>query len=78
MTRPWVIWVDCVITKRKRFHCVFDPADEEKFRSRVLWDCIEWLEAEEVEVYWLLASDPRHPGLVPGVIARKEIPSWPS
>lgn len=50
----WLIVCDEQLTRRKFFHCVVNPADECVFISRHLWECIEWLVAEDVEVYQLI------------------------
>lgn len=47
----WVIWPDIEITRRKRYHMVMDPQRRVVFRSRVLLECVAYLEAEEVEAY---------------------------
>ena len=56
----WIIWPDLMITRRKRFHIVTDPAGDTRFRSRVLLECVRWLEEEginEYTIYWERPDD---------------------
>jgi hypothetical protein len=53
---PWVIICDAQLTRRKRYHAVLDPAGVERLKSRILWDCIAYLDAEGVTRYQLVAG----------------------
>jgi len=49
----WVIYTDAQLTRRKRYHCIVSPKNAFTFKSKDLWDCIEWLAAEEIDEYQL-------------------------
>ena len=57
MTRPpppgWLIWPDLEITRCKRYHMVMNPDRKIVFRSRVLRECVAYLDAEDVAAYRL-------------------------
>lgn len=40
------VWVDVVITRRKRFHLIQNPAGEVIFRSAYISDIWDWLTDE--------------------------------
>ncbi len=48
---PVTIHLDCELTRRKRFHCVVSERGSVLFRSRLVSDCISWLDSEGVEQY---------------------------
>lgn len=50
---PWQIVTDNLLTRRKRYHAVMTPLGDCAFKSRVLWDCVEYLDAEGVREYVL-------------------------
>lgn len=59
----WTILTDCPLTRRKRAHAVFTPEGHPVFKSRILWDCVEYLDAIEVEEY----------KLEPGALSGREV-----
>lgn len=52
----WSIITDCQLTRRKRYHAVENPQGEPVFKSRLFWDCVEYLDAEGVEEYLVEAG----------------------
>lgn len=54
----WFIEIDRYITRRKLFHIVANPQGEIMFRSRLLGDCIRYLEAEGQTEYMLFCPNP--------------------
>lgn len=52
----WHIVTDCRLTRRKYYHAVIGPDGTDRFRSRILWDCVEYLDAEGVSEYQLVAG----------------------
>jgi hypothetical protein len=49
----WSILTDCLLTRRKRYHAVFTPDGDPVFKSRLFWDCVEYLDAIEVGEYYV-------------------------
>ena len=47
----WVIWSDCQITRRKRFHLLCDPRGRQVFKSFLLGDILEQLVLREIFCY---------------------------
>jgi hypothetical protein len=39
----WVIYTDCLLTRRKRYHAVYAPGGGSKFVSRIFWECVEFI-----------------------------------
>lgn len=59
----WCVWPDQRITRRKLFHVVTTPQGEVAFRSRLLHECMEYLDAMEVREYELRWYPPENPAL---------------
>ena len=53
----WCIVTDARITRRKYFHFIVAPDRTIKYRSRLLWECIEWLAEEEISTAALIDGD---------------------
>tara|TARA_B100002049_G_scaffold215196_1_gene180434 strand:+ start:955 stop:1206 length:252 start_codon:yes stop_codon:yes gene_type:complete len=56
-TGEWTIWADQRITRRKLFHIVANPEGVVEFRSRLLHECCEYIDANEVNRYLLFWDD---------------------
>lgn len=41
----WAIWCDYQITRRKRYHACKSPEGDWCYQSRLLWECVEWMDA---------------------------------
>lgn len=67
----WSILVDCPLTRRKVTNAVFDPSGEPVFRSRHIWDCVEYLDAEGIETYKIECGGLTGREQVSALIARK-------
>lgn len=54
--RPFVVYADCRLTRRKRHHIITDGRDSVVFRSRWWSDILEWL-ADENETSYIVITD---------------------
>lgn len=59
----WTIWPDQRVTRRKLFHIVTTPTGEVAFKSRLLHECVDYLDALEVTAYQLRWFPPDNPAL---------------
>lgn len=59
---PYKIHFDEWFTRRKRFHCITDKAGGVVFRSRLVSDILDWLDAHEVKSYTAIGG--KRPWLV--------------
>lgn len=53
----WLLHCDNRITRRKLFAVVYDPRGRIAFRSRLVGDCMAYLDAEGVTSYTLFSPD---------------------
>lgn len=54
---PYTIHFDVWFTRRKRYHVIADRQGRPLFRSRWVTDCLNWLDARDVEEYTTVADD---------------------
>lgn len=72
----WVLSVNTPITRRKSYHHVLNPKGEAVFRHMRIWPCIEFLDAEGVEVYEMRPTEPKDHHEVRRVTVIKEQRQW--
>lgn len=68
----WAIWCDYQITRRKRYHAVKDPEGRWIFESRVFWECVEYLDAQGITEYRIVAGGRSRLDCVQALAVRKE------
>lgn len=56
----YTVGIDVVITRRKRFHIIFDREENAIFRSRLYGEILDWLDREAVEAYFVLDAESGH------------------
>lgn len=56
----WIVYADCILTRRKRHHMICDGIDSVLFRSRWWSDIMEWLAAEGITSYVVVTDRGRH------------------
>lgn len=53
----YTVGIDVVITRRKRFHIIFDPDENPVYRSRLYGEILDWLDQERVATYYVLDAE---------------------
>ena len=57
---PWHtprVYLDVVITRRKRFHLICIGSAEPVWRDRLMSGCLQWLRAEGYKTYYLCTDE---------------------
>lgn len=73
---PAKIYVDMQITRRKTYHVVTDWLDKPLYRSRLLSDCIAYMDEAGVTEYTLIPEAQRQPELPFLQVAAEASPPW--
>lgn len=58
--RPFIVYADCQLTRRKRHHMICDGFDNVLFRSRWWSDILDWLARENETDYTVVTDRDRY------------------